>query len=433
MTAQSGNDPDRTEWFRDVGFGLFLHWGPSSQLGSALSWPIEDASEEFRDAYRSTSRTFDPTDYDPERWARLAALAGMGYVVFTSKHHDGFCMFDSEYTEFDVSNTPYGGDVAGELADAFRSAGLGVGFYYSPPDLEYQRATGNSPGSIRDPDYERAFEEWTDPYGPEEVGFLDYETAQVEELLTNYGDVDVLFFDSFGSCEPLKEHAWAVDADVVVSRGEMDTPELTFEGLPEEIHDEPWEACMTMQRRSWAAKPAPAYGDDDFHSWKPARLLIERLVETRAKGGNLLLNVGPQADGTLPDAAVDRLRNLAYWNAVHGDAVHAVRPWVTSDEGDGDVWFTREKDEDTVYAVFDPGWSAVDEEHETTVSLESVEATEDTTARLLGRPTDAEWTQREERLDVTVRSGDQPLYSWYWPRYDWPVAVRLTDVRPAGE
>src|SRR5512139_1800487 len=148
------NDPGKTEVFRDAGLGLFIHWGPNSQVGTEISWPLFNASDEFIRKYYALADTFNPTEFDPVAWARLAKLAGMAYVVFTAKHHDGFCNFDTEYSDFKITRTPYGRDIAAMVAEAFRKEGILVGFYYSPGDFRYQWETGRRTGHIYEPGFD---------------------------------------------------------------------------------------------------------------------------------------------------------------------------------------------------------------------------------------------------------------------------------------
>src|SRR5665647_3363067 len=217
------NDPAKTEIFRDAGLGLFIHWGPNSQVGTEISWPLFNASDDYIRKYYGLAETFNPTEFDPAAWARLAKLAGMEYVVFTAKHLDGFCLFDTDYSDFKITRTPYGKDIAAMIAGAFRKEGLLVGFYYSPGDFRYQWTTGQRTGHIYEPGFAS-----TALFGPKQKNFLGCERGHIEELLTRYGDIFMLWFD--GKCEPLKKHAWRVRQDVFISRGEIPTPEQEIPG-----------------------------------------------------------------------------------------------------------------------------------------------------------------------------------------------------------
>ena len=230
------NDPGKTEIFRDAGLGLFIHWGPNSQIGSEISWPLCEASDEYIEKYYALAETFNPTNFNPAEWARLARLAGMEYVVFTSKHHDGYCMFDTKVSDFKITNSPCGKDIVAEVVEAFRKEGMLVGLYYSPGDCRYHYETGVPRTRIMTPYFDSEA-----PFGPAQLNFLEYEQAHVEELLTHYGDIFMLWFD--GKCEPLKKHAWRVKQDIFIGRGEIPTPEQTILG---QASDHAWESCMTQ-------------------------------------------------------------------------------------------------------------------------------------------------------------------------------------------
>jgi alpha-L-fucosidase len=414
------NDPAKTEAFRDAGLGLFIHWGPNSQMGTEISWPLFNASDEFIKKYYALAETFDPAAFDPAAWARLAKLAGMEYVVFTAKHHDGFCMFDTAYSDFKITKTPFGRDIAALVAEAFRKEGILVGFYYSPGDFRYQWETGRRTGHIYEPGFDSDA-----PFGPLGKGFLDYERGQVEELLTRYGDVFLLWFD--GKCDPLKTYAWRVRQDVFIGRGEIPTPEQEIPGRPD---DRAWESCLTTSYQ-WSYLPGAVV--------RPSTEIIENLVHIRARGGNLLLNVGPRPDGRIAPADEDVLRDLGLWMMLYGEAVRGVRPWVVTNEGD--VWFTTKRAEGTIYAL-----AGLDNNARTLV-LKSVAATPATKVTLLSQEGDLAWEQTPAGLTIkvvrrqTIRlikarpAADQPETTDI-QRLTWgleaPVAVKITGVRPSA-
>jgi alpha-L-fucosidase len=422
------NDPAKTEVFRDAGLGLFIHWGPNSQLGTEISWPLNNASREYMDKYYALAESFNPVEFDAEEWARLAKLAGMEYVVFTSKHHDGFCMFDTQYSDFKITNTPYERDIVAQVADAFRKEGLLVGFYYSPGDFRYHYETGIPQEGMMVPAFESKA-----PFGPKQKSFLGYEQGHVEELLTKYGDVFMLWFD--GKCEPLKKHAWRINQDVFIGRGEIPTPE---QRIPGEAADHAWESCMTTSWQ-WSYQPHP--------DLRTSKEVIKNLVKIRSRGGNMLLNVGPKPDGKLagPDEAI--LRDLGSWMMMCGEAVHKVRPWVVTNEGD--IWLTQKKTGETatLYAVTDFSY---DEEGTSwrefsgrRLSLKSVKTSELTKVTILGQSGECEWHQDDLGLHITAFNkhtvqiiaypGSNPEFvqrghSW---GPDWPVAIKITNVMPA--
>jgi alpha-L-fucosidase len=370
------NDPVKTEIFRDAGLGLFIHWGPNSQVGTEISWPLYNASDEFIRKYYALAETFNPTAFDPAAWARLAKLAGMEYVVFTAKHHDGFCNFDTDYSDFKITRTPYGRDIAAMIAEAFRKEGILVGLYYSPGDFRYQWATGQRTGHIYEPGFDS-----TAPFGPKQKSFVDYERGHIEELLTKYGDVFMLWFD--GRCEPLKKHAWRVRQDIFIGRGEIPTPE---QEIPGKADDRAWESCLTTSYQ-WSYLPGAVV--------RPSSEIIENLVHIRARGGNMLLNIGPRPDGRIAPADEDVLRDLGLWMMLYGESVRGVRPWTVTNEGD--VWFTAKRAEGTVFAL-----ARLDERNSRTLILKSVTAVPGTKVTLLGQEGELAWEQTPDGLKIAV-------------------------------
>jgi len=229
--AQLGNDPERCEWFMDQALGMFVHWSVDSQLGSVISHSMVGASDEYLDRFvNDLPKSFYPDKFDPDQWARLAKLAGMKYVVFTTKHHSGFCMYDTKTTDFNVMNTPYGRDITRQTVKAFRRHGVSVGFYFSPDDFWILYKQGK--------DVSRRRPEALPTNNPE---LMAHNKAQIRELLSNYGPIDMLFLD--GEPDELKQLAWRTQPDILVTRGEMETPE---QKMPDEPMPGPWEACFTL-------------------------------------------------------------------------------------------------------------------------------------------------------------------------------------------
>ena len=325
------NDPAKTEIFRDAGLGLFIHWGPNSQVGTEISWPLYNASDEFIRKYYALAGTFNPTAFDPGEWARLAKLAGMEYVVFTAKHHDGFCMFDTALSDFKITRTP------------LRPGHRGHGRRRLPQGRAPRRLllfAGRFPLPVGDRQahrpHLRARTSKAPPRSdPSSSASLDYERGHIEELLTRYGDIFMLWFD--GKCEPLKKHSWRVRQDVFIGRGEIPTPEQEIPGEPD---DQAWESCLTTSYQ-WSYLPGAVV--------RPASEIIENLIHIRARGGNMLLNIGPRPDGRIAPADEDLLRDLGLWMMLYGESVRGVRPWIVTNEGD--VWFTQKRAEGTVYAL----------------------------------------------------------------------------------
>jgi len=409
----SRNKAERLEWFRDLGFGLFIHWSVDGALGGVISHTLAGADDDYtRRFFEQLPRSFSPRKFHPADWAALARLAGMKYVVFTTKHHSGFCMWDTKTTEFDVMSTPFGQDVTAAIVKAFRDEGIPVGFYFSPDDFHYLHGAGKP--------LARAPHPGVTPQ--ENPGLLEYDRAQLRELMTGYGKIDLVFLD--GPAEGLREVVWDAQPDAVVTRGAIETPEQNLPGVP---LDRPWEACITMGTE-WNYKPT-------HESYKSGTELVETLIETRAKGGNLLLNVGPRPDGELPIEQEERLREIALWNFVYGESLTAVRPWVVTNEGN--VWFTRKKGEDTVYAIITKTPWVMGERKSFT--LRSVKATGATRVSVLGhggrlleyRPDvdpQPRWTQTDDGLQLSIMMAQRLYTNRQWPD---PIAVKITHVVPA--
>jgi alpha-L-fucosidase len=329
--APAQNDPgnrnrtERLEWFRDQGFGMFIHWSVDSQIGTIISHSMVGASDDYLRRFFSLPQTFNPRKFHPQDIAILAKLAGIKYVVFTTKHHSGFCMFQTATTDFDIMHTPYGRDITAELLQAFREQGISPGIYFSPDDFSWLHKNGIT------------LQRGTAAVQPRNnPGLMRLDQRQVRELLTNYGRLDTIFFD--GEAAGLRDVAWDLQPDIVVTRGAIQTPEQYVPGIPLEGA---WEANLTMGT-SWQYQP-------QNESYKTGGQCIAALIEVRAKGGNLLLNAGPKPDGELPIEQEERLREIALWMFVNQEAIYATRPWVVTNEKD--IWFTRKKDQDTLYAI----------------------------------------------------------------------------------
>jgi alpha-L-fucosidase len=404
-----GNKPERVEWFRDLGFGLFIHWSVDSQIGSVISHSVVGADADYlKRFFELLPRSFNPHKFRPRDWAVLARLAGMKYVVFTAKHHSGFCMYETKTTPYSIMRTPYGKDITAELMKAFRDEGLAIGLYFSPDDFHYLYTGGKV--------IDRAPRPGVTPQ--EDEGLMALDREQLRELMTKYGPIDVMFLD--GPAEGLRDVCWREQPDVVVTRGAMETPEQRIPGV---AMDRAWEACITMGTQ-WHYKPT-------HETYKSGTQLIEMLIETRAKGGNLLLNVGPKPDGELPIEQEERLREIALWNFAFGESIGDVRPWVVTNEGD--VWFTKKKNENTVYAFITKAgeWMLGDSR---TITLRSVKATARTrisvlsqTGEVLEYRPDVEprprWRQEPGGLQITVTMAQRLYNDRRWPN---PVVIKIT-------
>jgi len=227
----TGNKTDRLEWFRDQGLGMFIHWSYDSQLGVIISHSMAGSSENYLERYiNELPKTFNPEEFNPDKWARLAKVVGMEYVVFTAKHHSGFCMWDTETTEFNIMNTPYNKDILKEVLEAFRKQDIDVGLYFSPTDFWFNNKQGYEVSRYRPKALPKN--------NPE---LMKHNKAQMRELLTNYGKISTVFFDLEDA--GLNQLVWKLQPNCVITRYVMETPERF---LPKEQKIEPWEACYTM-------------------------------------------------------------------------------------------------------------------------------------------------------------------------------------------
>jgi len=327
FSQQASNKIERVNWYQDLGFGMFIHWNLDGTLGAVISHSLAGASDEYAQKYFSElPQFFDPYRFNPNQWAKLAKLAGMKYVVFTTKHHSGFCMWNTKTTNFNVMNTPYKRDITKELIDAFRKEDIAIGIYFSPEDFHYFFQNKIPIGRLQDPRH----------YPINNSGLMEYDKKQLKELFSNYGKIDILFIDGPG--EGLREFAWSLNPDLVITRDFMKTPE---QNTPNEPLTRPWEACYTMGT-DWGYKPT----NDKL---KTGTQIINMLTEIRAKGGNFLLNIGPKPDGEIQIEQEALLREIALWNFANSEAIYKVKPLPIIREEN--IWYTQSNDEKFIYAI----------------------------------------------------------------------------------
>ncbi len=407
------------EWLKDAGFGMFIHWSMDSQLGIVISHSTVGASEDYTNRYfNELPETFNPTDFDADRMAVLAKLAGMKYMVFTAKHHSGFCMWDTETTPFNIMNTPYKQDIVKDYISACRKHGLKVGLYFSPEDFWFLYQNDEL---IRRSNIDDIPDDLMEKY-------IEYNQRQCRELLTKYGPVDVVFFDGGeGSLiKALKPYCWGINPELLITRGELQTPEQYLPGITSE---RVWESCITMGTQ-WQFKPTN-------ESYKSGAQIIKMLVETRAKGGALLLNIGPDAYGNIPFEQDRNLREVAAWYFINHEAIDNVRPWIITNEGD--IWFCQSKDSQTVYAfLFDQkNWTRGDRRE---FKINSVQATNQTKVSVLGQNDKiveymsvdpaSKFSQNSDGLNISVVRAQRIYNNHKWPN---PIVLKLDNVEKALE
>ena len=384
VMAQTEQDPEtdpvilnRISQWQDLKFGFMMHWGIYAQWGVVESWSIcnepwinRDGADytDYKRAYQNLNFTFNPTHFNPQEWAALAKEAGMKYMVFTTKHHDGFCMFRTEETTYSVTDPscPFSqnekADITGEIVKAFREQGLWTGLYFSKPDWHCDDYWAH---------------EWATPdrnvnYNPETYPerfqrYRDFTYNQIRELTHNYGDIDILWLDG-GWVRP----AWSVNEEcrdwlgcqgwiqdinmpkiaamarennpdlIIVDRsvhGRYENYQTPEQQVPDSLLPYPWETCMSMGD-SWS------YVQTD--NYKSTNQLVHLLVDVVAKGGNYLLNVGPGPDGNLPATAISRMREIGAWMQANGEGIYGTRPIYPY--VDGKFRFTQKGDK--VYAIY---------------------------------------------------------------------------------
>lgn len=421
----SRNRPEDLEWLRDAGLGLFIHWSLDSQLGCVISHSLVGASKDYVDRfYEELPKTLNPKKWDFDHLAELARLAGFQYAVFTTKHHNGFCLWDSRTTDFNIMNTPYGKDLVKQYAEAFRKQGIKVGLYFSPEDFRYLRSQGLT--ITRTP---------LEPYSKEVMaGYRQLLTDQMTELMTSFGKIDVMFFDGGETMyneegESLQQLcmrvAWDLQPGILITRGAIPTPEQQLPGVGVDFA---WEGCITLGT-AWQYQPTN-------ETYKTGLHVIRLLTETRAKGGSLLLNIGPDANGELCRAQEDIIRELALWHFLNHEAIHNTRPWIITNEDS--AWLLRSKDGSALYAVlFDQkDW---DRGQRREFLLKSVKASPDTMVEVLGqtgelteyRPDlDAHtyWEQREDGLHISAMHAQRIYCGIQWRN---PLVLKITHPIPA--
>jgi len=371
------------ENWKDLKFGLFMHWGTYSQWGIVESWSLCPEDEgwtqrrgpysknyyEYKKAYENLQTTFNPVSFDPKRWVEAATAAGMRYVVFTTKHHDGFCMFDTKQTDYKItdSKSPFSSNpkanVTKEIFNAFRNEGFTVGAYFSKPDWHNENYWWPYfPPKDRNVNYDpkKYSERWN--------AFKDFTFNQIQELMSDYGRVDILWLDG-GWVRPLttvdRSVEWqrgiVYDQDIDMKRiaqmarnnqpgiiivdrtvtGEFENYTTPEQEVPEKPLPYPWETCMTLAT-SWSYVPGDSY--------KTAHSVIHLLVKIVSRGGNLLLNIGPSPNGDWDTVAYNRLKDIGDWMKINSNGIYSSKPIApyTSDN----IYFTQSKNGEIIYAYY---------------------------------------------------------------------------------
>ena len=417
--------------WQDLKFGLFMHWGPYSEWGVVESWSICPEDEgwtqrkgpysadynTYKKAYENLQTTFNPTHFDPDKWVKAAKDAGMKYVVFTTKHHDGFCMFDTKETDYKVTDpkTPFSANpksnVAYEVFKAFRNEGFMTGAYFSKPDWHSPFYWWPYfPPKDRNVNYDPA------KYPERWQHFKDYTYNQVQELMSNYGKMDILWLDG-GWVRPLKtvdrsvewqqgiKYDQDIDMEKIATAARVKQPGLivvdrTVTGpyenyttpeqqVPDKPLSHPWETCMTMGN-SWSYVPGDQY--------KPSIQLVQLLIKIVSRGGNFLMNIGPGPDGDWDPEAYKRLADMGKWIKINGEGIYASK--AVAPYSSGNFYYTQSADGKIRYAFLLAANENI--KLEPRILIPTADGRKVRSVQLLGTKIKLKWEQHEGNISVVI-------------------------------
>jgi alpha-L-fucosidase len=434
----------KIDHWQDLKFGLMMHWGPYSQWGVTESWTIcsedwihrrNDNYTEYKEQYEKLKETFNPVKFNPEKWVNAAKDAGMKYVVFTTKHHDGFSMFDTDHTDYKITDEecPFysnpKANITKEIFNAFQAEDFMIGAYFSKADWHtdyYWWPYYATPDRNVNYDITKNPERWQN--------FVEFTHNQIDELMTDYGQVDILWLDGGWvrkySEKDIEEFKKRPDFDfcryqdqdinmpMIVKKAREKQPGLivvdrTVTGpyenyltpenkVPEDPILVPWETCMTMAG-SWSYNPN--------NNYKSTRRLIHLLVDIVSKGGNFLLNVGPSPEGDFDEDAYDRLKKIGEWMRINGEAIYNTRPVEPYKEDK--VCFTQLKD-GTTYAIYlaDENENSLPEK----INFANFSSGEIADVKMLGTEEKIKWQRGENTFEIEVpeslRNNPPCNYAW---------------------
>jgi Alpha-L-fucosidase len=422
------NDPlvmeKLTQW-QDLKFGMIIHYGLYSELGVVESWLLcsEEADwigrdstiryEDFKRDYWSAIDRFKPDRLDPEPWAKYGKEAGMKYLVFTTKHHDGFAMFDTKQSDFSITQGAFKGhprsNIAKEVFNAFRNEGYMIGAYFSKPDWHSQYFWWDRYAT---PDRNANYSIINNPWRWNK--FKEFTYNQIEEIVNgDYGSIDILWLDGGWVYPSTKEQTeargrrWRGSQDVDIPRiaamvrkyqpgmlvvdrtitGEYENYQTPEQTIPPHQLITPWESCITM---------GVDWGWTNHQRYKSPREIIHKLAEIVAKGGSLLLGIGPKPDGTLPDEVIVRLQEIGRWMSRHGKAIYETRPVAYYNEGK--IWFTGSKDGTKNYAIV----CLEEDEMPATVTWKGVLPKKGSAVRYLPTGEKLKWKKNADEVIITL-------------------------------
>ena len=423
---------ERMEWWRDARFGMFIHWGVYAVPAGEYKGEVVEGIGEWiqkhgqipKEDYEKFAKQFDPVKFDADAWVKIITDAGMKYLVITSKHHDGFAIWDSKVSEYDIVDfAPYGKDILKDLSRACKEQGIKFGLYHSIMDWHHTDAQAYS--YLKDDPNKR------EDNKKEFANYVEtYMKPQIKELIDNY-DPDILWFDGEWIGEftheqglELYQYVRTLKPDILINNrvdkgrdgmqgmnkeegkfaGDFGTPE---QEILENASTLDWESCMTMND-TWGFKK-----NDD--NWKSPTVLVHNLIDVTAKGGNYLLNVGPTAEGLIPEASVERLEEIGFWLRTNGEAIYKTEKFEKNYKQGENIRFTKKKGENTVYAItlIKP---------QSGLSLNNILPKENSKIYLLGQEEPLEWNY-DENKGLQIKIPAKVLNTWKTDTYAWTFKI----------
>ncbi|WP_223550681.1 alpha-L-fucosidase [Aestuariivivens sp. NBU2969] len=427
---------NRMAWWRDARFGMFIHWGPyavpagiynGEEIEGIGEWIMYNAKVPIEE-YETYAKAFDPQKFDADQWAKLMKYAGMKYVVITSKHHDGFALWDSKVSQYNIADfSPYGKDILKQLSNACKKYGIKFGTYHSIMDWHHPKAQADTYTKNR---------EVNDEDKEEFKGYLeDYLKPQLRELITEY-DTDIMWFDgewveefTHDQGKALYQYVRELKPSILINNrvdkgrqgmqgmnkddadyaGDFGTPE---QEILEGTVSSDWESCMTMND-TWGFK-----SKDD--NWKSSTVLIHNLIDIVAKGGNYLLNVGPTAEGLIPEPSVERLTEMGNWLAINGEAIYSTDRLEQNFKQGEDIRFTKKKGSKTIYAItlIKP---------ESVLTLNHIKPEQNSIIKILGIDNNLKWEFSKE-TGLKIHVPQDLLSTWNEKTFAWSFKITGKEI-----
>jgi len=404
------NKPKHKVWFSGQGAGFHLDFSLESQVGKHGTELLNASSAEYQDWYfNELPGAFNPKEFDPERLATLLKSAGIEYVLITARQFDGFCMWDTKTTDFNVMNSGYGKDILKESIDAFRKQDIAIGLYFSPDNFHFMRSQG----------YELSRES-AESSSTSNTALWELNKQQLTEILTDYGDIDLLYIDERSDWANLlvANHVWNLKPEMVITGGAM----MVFENyLPQKDIPDEWIGYFSLTATSLWDSATKLRGEKE---------IIRLLVETRSKGGNFMLSISPNAYGKIPEDQEAILRDVTLWHRINKAAISNVKPWHIQYENG--CRFTASEEGKTVYVFIDqPDWKPLEEK---AFFFRSIMGYKDTGGSVLGMAENAIEYPWNKPLNLVVSSVEEGLFisllkrKTYGSEYNLPIAIRLENV-----